>query len=106
MSDCNSWKPAPCGSLSGCRKNGRGDENDINRRAEVRLHEDQTDANENRADSRKNIVKKVFFREFQVRRALAFQVKEPREIQDHGELGDFRWLNADRTETNPAMRGV
>ena len=34
------------------------------------------------------------------------QLEEPGEIKNHGELGEFRWLDAGRAETNPAVRGV
>src|SRR5262249_8324816 len=46
------------------------------------------------------------FGEFQPRGGLALEVEEKCQIENDGELGDLRRLNADWSEANPAMRGM
>jgi len=70
------------------------------------LQQNQRDANEDGADGGENVVDEIVLGKFQTRGAFAFEVEEPGEIENHGELGNFGGLNADGTETNPAMRGV
>src|SRR5579859_8191258 len=87
-------------------KNRGGDENDVDGCTEVRLQKNQSDTNENGANGGKNVVQKIFLAEFEMSGGFALQIKKPRQIQDHGKLGDFRWLNADGAKANPAMRRV
>src|SRR5579871_1292734 len=94
-------KPTP-GKTSD-KENGGGDQYDVDRGAEVRLRKDERDTNENRANGRQNVMQKIFFCKFEMRSGFALEVEEPSEIEDNGKLGDFRRLNADGTEANPAM---
>src|ERR1700722_1297474 len=90
----------------GDEQNRGRDENDVYGRTEIGLRDDEHHEEKNRSDGGENRLKKIFFVEFHRGGGAAFHVEKPCEIQNDRELGEFRWLDADWTEFNPAMRGV
>src|SRR5882724_9747472 len=87
-------------------KNRRGKKHDFYRRAQIRLQENQHDANQNRSRRGKYRLQKVFFAKFHPAFAASPQVKKPRQIQDDGELCELRRLYTDGAKFDPAMRCV
>ena len=72
-------------------------------RAQIRLDDDQPDQNKNRSQRRKDGVLPVIDPETFGPPA---QFEKPRQIKNHGELGEFGRLQAGRAQANPAMGGV
>src|SRR5580765_5307121 len=96
----------PLPGKSGDIQNSSGDQNDVHRSSEIGLNEDEADANQNWSHGREDVMQEISFAELHGGRVTAFEIEEPSEIKNDGQLRDFRWLNADRPEANPTMGGV
>src|SRR5713101_5357911 len=83
-------------------KHGRGHNENIDGRPEVRLQQDQRDINQNRTSRRKNGPPEIFLAEFHAGLVAALLIQKPRQIKDRGKFRQFRRLDAHhRAEPDP-----
>ena len=101
---CADSEPLP--GKPGDKEDGGHDQYDVHGSAQVGLRQNQSDADQHGSDGGQNRLQKILFGEFQLAAVRRLQIQEPGQIENHGELGQFGWLNVHGTKLDPTMRGV